>query len=51
MKKEYKAPVLTAHGSIESITKAIGNAPVADTLSVGGQVVPNTDGSSDFVFP
>ena len=50
MKKEYRAPVLTAYGSIEAITRAIGSEPVSDTLIINGQIVPNTDGSGDFTF-
>ena len=50
MKKQYKAPKLTAHGNIESITKAIGSEPVSDTLIINGDTIPNTDGSTDFTF-
>jgi hypothetical protein len=36
MKKNYSAPQITVHGSVEEITQAFGPSPQKDTVYIGG---------------
>lgn len=61
MKKQYSAPKLTTHGSVEAITQQIGLTDQNDFLFFPGQSDPATnpstgnpitgDGSVDLKYP
>ena len=49
MKKEYKAPTLTIHGTIEEVTKAFGVNTASDTIFYNNRAFPGDGGSVDGV--
>jgi hypothetical protein len=49
MKSVYQSPKLIRHGNVESITRAFGPSPAADSVFVGGSNVPIDIGSTGSV--
>jgi hypothetical protein len=43
MKKQYSAPILTTHGSVEGITQMLGNTDKNDFLFFPGTSTPVTN--------
>ncbi|MBW4652684.1 MAG: lasso peptide [Kaiparowitsia implicata GSE-PSE-MK54-09C] len=46
MKKSYIAPQLTNHGSVESLTQAVGDVSFSDTVFLSASVNPVAIGDS-----
>ncbi|MGF1603203.1 MAG: lasso peptide [Thermosynechococcaceae cyanobacterium] len=54
MKSAYKSPKLIRHGNVESITRAFGSSPAADTVFIGGNVqaeIPSTGSVDGIIRP